>query len=439
MKNIYRLMILGGMAFLLEPVAAQNKKHHEELNGHSYVIAAPQLRTDSLAKMADAKMHEVLDANAPEEMRMPGVGRFAFAGRDDKFYISIGGYAKATASFDFGNPVDNANEFVTADIPTVKSPGNGGLIQFSAMQTHLCLNFVALPSTDNQIGFFIGTNFLDNYSPTLQFAYLKYRGLKAGYDYSIFSDPAAGPPTIDYEGPNAFTAIPTTLVQYSAKFGAGKRFTVGGGAEVPMYSVTPGDGAGKVSQRVPDIPVFLRYSWAPGAWVRVSGILRNMEYRDELLAKNYNKVGWGVQLSGSAPVGPNLTAYWQAVGGEGIASHIQDLNDGGMDMTPDPGHPGKLKAVPAWGAYLGLQYTFSPKVYASTTYSHVRTYAKKYAGGETSWGSQYRYAQYAVANVFWQVTPVFQTGLEYIYGRRVDYSGAQGHDNRIQCSFQVNF
>lgn len=427
MKNTY---LLAALALGISVPALAQTHPQDVRRTHNYFERQAML--DSL------KMREILNNNAPAELSMPGTSRFAYRGRDDKFYLSIGGYVRTTVSYDFGNPIDNPNEFTTSAIPTVKDPGSTGLVQFSAQQSHICLNFVALPGTEDQVGAFVGANFLNNYSPELQFAYLTYRGLEAGYNYSIFSDPNAGPPTIDYEGPNAMTAIQTPLVQYSHSFGKKNEWTVGGGMEMPMYSVTGNSQSSSVTQSVPDIPAFVRYSWAGGSsWVRLAGIIRNLQYRDDVLQKNYDKVGWGVQLSGSAALSPNLTAYYQGVYGRGIASHIQDLNGLGMDLLPS--RDGKMEAVEAWGAYGGLQYTFSPKVFCSATYSHVRTYADRYRGGSTAWGDQYRYAQYAVANVFWQPTKLFQTGLEYIYGRRVNYSGAQGHDSRIQCMFQVNF
>ncbi len=51
----------------------------------------------------------------------------------------------------------------------------------------------------------------------------------------------------------------------------------------------------------------------------------------------------------------------------------------------------------------------------------------------------YSYGQYAVGNVMWQITPMLQCGLEYIYGRRVNMDGAQAHDNRLQTMLQVSF
>jgi hypothetical protein len=201
-----------------------------------------------------------------------------------------------------------------------------------------------------------------------------------------------------------------------------------------MVSATTGENTYIVNQRVPDIPAYVQYSWGGGkSWLRFSGIMRNMLYRDELSGKNRDQLGWGVKMSGSASLTPLVTAYYQAAYGKGITSYFQDLYEGGLDMVPSG--DGSLKAVKAWGGYLGLQYNISPKVYATTTYSHVRNYARDYSGGSTAWSGQYKYAQYALANIMWNIS----TGLEYIYGRRVDMDGMSRHDNRIQTMLQVTF
>lgn len=89
------------------------------------------------------------------------------------------------------------------------------------------------------------------------------------------------------------------------------------------------------------------------------------------------------------------------------------------------------------GAYGALQYDFSPSVFASASYSHVRTYAKGCV--PPSADNQYRYAQYAAGNLFWNITPILQTGVEYIYGRRVNYDGTQAHDSRLQAMLSLSF
>jgi len=420
-------------AAIISATAAAQAQYHPTQQKHGHVKTLFN-ETDSVA------IYDELLANAPSEFGSH-VPRFAVIGKDHTFYFGIGGKVITTASYDFGHPVDDPNMFITSEIPTGIRPGNGGRVQFSAQQTHLCLNFVGLPGTANKFGAFVSMNLLsDNYAPELQYAYVKYRGLKAGYDKTLFADPASTPPSIDYEGVNASSCLGNAILDYSASFGKKKEWSAGVGLEMPLYSITDADvhGAYKVNQRVPDIPAFIRWSWDEGSgWLRLSAVMRNMLYHNPSSGKNVDKVGYGFQLSGSAQVLPGLTAYYQGLYGKGIASYIQDLAGCGMDMAPSAYNPYILDTVKAWGAYGALQYDFSPSVFASASYSHVRTYAKGCV--PPSADNQYRYAQYAAGNLFWNITPILQTGVEYIYGRRVNYDGTQAHDSRLQAMLSLSF
>ena len=384
-------------------------------------------------------VYNIFLENAPKSFRVPGAPRFAIEGKDRKFYLGIGGTGKVTLSYDWGNPIDNAYDFTTSAIPMGRRDGDGGLIQASAATSGLYFNFVAMPGSKNRIGLYFNFNLTGNgngYGFNLYYAYIKYRGFTAGYDFSLFSDMAAAPPSIDNEGPCGFTAIPNTVIDYRHSFDS--HWSIGAGAELPMVSATAGQNSYVVKQRVPDIPAYIQYSWGGGkSWIRLSGIVRNMIYRDEVADRNRDQVGWGVKMSGSASLSGFVTAYYQAAYGQGITSYFQDLYQGGLDMVPDGA--GRLKPVGAWGGYLGLQYNISPAVYATTTYSHLRNYAGRYAGGSTPWSGQYRYAQYALANIMWNITSRISTGIEYIYGRRVDMDGRSCHDNRIQTMLQITF
>lgn len=431
------IIILAGIAATAAsslPLGAQN--HPTRPDFQEVKIINNHDDGDSLTRV---NVYNIFVDNAPKAFNVPGAPRFAIEGKDRKFYLGIGGTAKATVSFDWGNPIDNGFDFTTASIPMTPSPGNGGKVQFSAATSGLFVNFVALPGDKNQIGVYLNANLTGgDYAFDLQYAYIKFRGITAGYDYSLFSDMAAAPPSIDNEGPNGFTAIPKGVVDY--RYTIDKHWSVAAGVEQAIASYTTGSFTSSVNQRVPDIPVYAQYAWGGGgSWLRVSAILRNMQYRDLVAAKNHNVTGWGVKFSGSAALGSVVTAYYQGAYGKGLTSYFQDCFEGGLDLVPDAKEAGKLEAVKSWGGYLGLQYTLSPKVYATTTYSHVRTYMDRYAGGETAWADQYKYTQYALANVIWQITPMVSTGLEYIWGRRVNQDGLSRHDNRIQTMLQVNF
>lgn len=398
--------------------------HHNHKDGESLMKAA----------------HPVFEENAPEGYK-DAVPHFAIFGKKDMFYIGIGGSVKATMGVDWGAPTSNPNEFITSEIEEVPN-GDKTKFNLSAMQSTLFVNFVAFPNSDNAIGAFFGMNLLNNYVPVMQYAYLKWRGIKAGYDYSVFSDNGAMPSTIDYEGPNAGTAFPVVTANYTYSFGKKKAWSVSAGVDLPNLSITNSRRSYAVNQAAPDIPLAIRYNWdKENSWIKASAILRNMYYHSVVAAKNIDIVGWGVSLSGTSEIIPNLRGFWTAVYGHGIASKIQDLSGCNLDLTPR-GNGTALKATKSWGAFGGLQYNFTDDIYCSAAYSHIRNYAEVWINPESSdeqYGEQYRYAQYAVGNIFWDISPIITTGLEYIYGRRVNNDGTQAHDNRLQCMLQVSF
>lgn len=414
-----------------------------------------------LGEVADSvKVMDAFIENSPADYRVPNSPRFAIVGKNESFYLGFGGYVKGTMSFDWGSPINNFNEFIVSSIPMPGSqkPGNKGQFGLSAQQSDIFLNLVALPNSKNKVGFYLNFIFLgNNYLPQVRQAYVTWRGIEMGYGFSLFTDLAADPTTIDYEGPNSFTVVLNAKFDYRHTFG--KHFGIGIGAELPMASYTNAlgtvnvgasprtIGTATVEQRIPDIPMYVQWNWGNNNRIRLSGLLRNMQYRSNMEQMNgnltggstKNLVGGGIQLSGNFNICDKLIGYFQAATGKGMTSYFEDVTGLGLDMCPDPTDPGKLETVKAWGGYLGLQYNFTPKWYCTAIYSHLRDYAKKYSDSSTPWSGQYKYGQYVVGNLFYNITDMFSWGIEYIWGRRVDMNGIQAHDNRLQTMLQVNF
>lgn len=411
------------------------------------------------------KVMQAFIENSPADYRVPNSPRFAIVGKNEKFYLGFGGYVKGTMSFDWGSPINNFNEFIVSAIPMPGSqkPGNKAQFGLSAQQSDLYLNLVALPNDKNKVGFYLNFIFLGNgYTPQVRQAYVTWRGIEMGYGFSLFTDLAADPNTIDYEGPNSFTVDLNAKFDYRHTFG--KHFGIGIGAELPMASYTNGyagvthgglikdEGTKTVTQRIPDIPMYLQWNWGNNNRIRLSALFRNMQYRGNMTdmgtsdddsglvgGETKNLFGWGLQLTGNFNICNKLIGYYQATYGKGITNYFEDLTGLGLDMVPVYNNPGELQTTKAWGGYLGLQYNWSSKVYSDLIYSHLRVYNPYYNGGATAWSTQYKYGQYAVANLFYNITPVFSWALEYIWGRRVDMNGIQAHDNRIQTMLQVTF
>lgn len=414
--------------------------------GHNH---RPDEHTHTFGHSDDIDSVNVIGAfhkNAPEDFQSPGIPHAAIVGKGGKFIVGMGGFIKGVVGMDFGHPIANPDEFITSQIPMQPMDGDGARFNLSAQQSHLFLNMVILPGSENEIGAFISANFLNDYCPVLQFAYLKYRGFQAGYDYSLFSDPACSPPAVDYEGPCSSTANPVPGMCFTANLDRECHWEAGIGIELPQYSFTTVSGMTRpVYQRVPDIPIELKYSWnSSNSWVRASAILRNLYYRNELTHKNIDKFAYGFQLSGAWAFLSDFTLFWQGVWGKGIGSMIQDTVDEGLDMVPVDGGRA-LKPVMLWGGFVSLQYDITERWTCSATYSHLRTYAPKFAGGvnadgdSSPWSSLYKYAQYVSANLFFHATSYLDLGIEHIWGRRTDYSGVKAADHRLQASVQLSF
>lgn len=344
-------------------------------------------------------VYQKLVDNAPVEPMYTNLPRFAIVGNENKFYMSLGAKINATSSFDWGNPLtDSPSDFTVSDITKAKA-GNGALFQSTVKNSQFYLNIVALPGTQNQMGLFLAVKFSgDNntYGATLQHAYVKYRGFSIGYKSTLYSDGASFPITIDSEGPNSSPNISNTGIAFEQQF---NRFSAGIGAEIPIYSITSintneiinsqdGNYSNKISQRIPDIPIYLQYSHKNGH-TRISSIFRTLQYRNIDENKNTTQIGWGLKLSGYTIV-DKFTFYYMAQIGKGIASYIQDNTDKGLDMVPSGDNPGEETITESFGAYGAVQYAFSKKIFATAIYSFVRNNIKEYNGGAIKYADQYK-------------------------------------------------
>ena len=306
------------------------------------------------------------------------------------------------------------------------APGNGAQFKVSAQQSNIYLNVVALPGTKDQLGAYVSMNFLGSgYAPTLQHAYLKYRDIIAGYTYTIFADAAAAPATIDYE-PNGLATIIHGMVAYEPYLGKNREWRVGIGLDMPETSITNADRTLSVSQRLPDIPFYVQRNWLGSRMDPPCGHRAQHVLSRRRSPKEYRQGGLGNQgkrddANSRRSVGLLYGAVWQ--GNSQLYPRYQRPWDG--YLMPDPSNPSRLEAVKAWSAVGSLQYKFSPKLFCTAIYSHVRTYADRYSDSPSDWKTGYKYAQYVVGNVFYNINSIVQVGAEYIYGRRVDFDGSQ--------------
>lgn len=362
----------------------------------------------------------------------PRAPRFLLIDQKRKVALGIGGYVKMTVSSDFKGISDDL-DFIPYDISVPNNHRDNGQYQMDVFTSRLFLKLVGNNHALGKYTAYLETDFRGpHHTLRLRQAYVSMKGFLLGMSWSTFSDLAALPPTIDFNGPNGNTDLRNVQLRY--EFSMGKHWKAAVAAEAPDVTGTFSDETSQIHQRMPDIPMWIQFNWGKNSHIRASGLLRGLSYRNDLLEKNKMKMGWGVQLSGLAGLGP-LTFFYQGTYGKGIAQYISDVSGNNLDLVPNTERPGQLQPMPVLGVVGGLQWTISPKFFVSANYSLAHAYYEK--GFTVPDG--YRQGQYICTNAFMNLTKECMLGVEYLHGIREDLNKEKGHANRIQAMIQYNF
>lgn len=364
----------------------------------------------------------------------PRAPYFMFLSKSGDLALGVGGQVKVRGYFDWHGSIPNSG-FIPYDIPIPKDPTSMNSLAASASGTGL---FFTLLGNNRVLGNFMAYFQADfsGYNQRgfrIKKAYVTIKDWTAGYAVTTFEDTQAEPSTVDGSGPNGINSKKNVLVRYMHQFN--QHWKVAGSVEFPSESISAdGTHTAACTPYIPDLAAFIQYQWNGGSHLRLSGLLRTLTYRDLVAHRNHNITGWGLQLSTVVNPLYNLNLYGILSTGQGHASYTTDLGNGDFDLIPKIGHEGELYAPWAAGVVVGAQYYFNKKVFMDVAFSEQTYYPKP-----NPMDSQYKYGLYAVGNIFWDITPRFEVGLEYLHGKRKNFNGESGSANRIMAMLLVSF
>jgi hypothetical protein len=111
------------------------------------------------------------------------------------------------------------------------------------------------------------------------------------------------------------------------------------------------------------------------------------------------------------------------------------MNDGGVDLAPRTSGASVLpEAVPLIGVSAYYDWWWDKFWSSSAGYSRTQVNNPNFQAR-----SGFRIGQYASANLIWHPSKEVFFGGEFLWGQRVDESGANGVDHRVQFSAHYNF
>lgn len=435
-----RFLVIAAVMLCGVEVEAQRHPTASKDNTLEFIVGAQDALNDSV------NPYEVLMENTPVDPDF-STPHFAVVSNDRRYYFSVGATVKAVSSYDFGNPYENETDFKVSAFSPVE-PGNGALWQMSMKSSSVSFNFVALPKQKYRIGAFVALGFGggvgNDYRITCDHAYLKFNGLTVGYTSSIYDDNAADAYLVDGNGPGASGAHSNMIIGYQRYLSSRVKFGVG--LELPDVSFTDykehkfdeHQYDSEINQRVPDVPLYVQYSWGDVGHIRLSGVLRTMNYRDVVAQKNRTEFGYGVKLTSNIKAG-NFVGYFMTQAGQGIASYLKDNDECGLDLTPSATEPGRLNRTTSWGGLWALQYNYTPKLFSTVMYGYMRNYVDPYEGGMIEYTSHMKYGQYGAVNLIWKAGSYINLGVEYNYGIKHTFGEGSIHNNRIAAMIRATF
>lgn len=363
----------------------------------------------------------------------PETPNFLFLSKSAKLMMGIGGVVRMRGWFDWGGAIPG-NGFMPYLIPIPENPAS--IRKFGTTPAGTALFFQM--SGQSKIGtyrLYIEANF-NGYQGRdfhLKKAYATLGDFTVGYANSTFSDPAAMAPTVDAQGATNKLSKTDVLIRYMPTFH--RHWTVAMSFENPSSHIDTSDSkTEKTSEWLPDFSAFLQYQWGDGEHVRLSGILRNLGYRDLIEGRNHNVAGWAVQLSSMAHPLPPVTTYLTFNYGHGYGGLTNDLLAGDYDLVSNPETPGRLYAPRSLGYCIGLQYNFTHALFASASFSQTH-----YLPQHPVAPDEYRYGWCADINVFWNIMPRLQVAAEFDLGRRMNQDGINRYAKRIGAVCQFSF
>ncbi|MDL2308392.1 porin [Bacteroidales bacterium OttesenSCG-928-B11] len=360
-----------------------------------------------------------------------GDPRFMIANEDETFKFGIGGFVNVIGLFDFNGMIE-LSDFVTSQIP-VPMGSEKGQFRLGAESSRFNIKVVGKPKKGTVITYIEADFHGANNLLLLRHAYISYFGFTIGQTWSTFMDLEAGPPTIDFEGPNTQISIRQPMIRYSHDLTEKLSFSVALEMNTPLvYDYNSID---IEHQRFPNLPLNFKYKDKFGH-LQLAAIARPMNYYDDTLSyKSITELGYGIALSGKFNLPKKFYIYFQGVYGKGIAQYIQDLSFSNLDLVLDPDRVGRLKTMPTYGAYLAFQKDWLDNLYSAIIYGYTAL-----TGPHAHEASHlFAHTHYAAVNLFWDPIPYGTIGIEYLFGRRVNQSGKSANANRVDFMFRYRF
>lgn len=279
------------------------------------------------------------------------------------------------------------------------------------------------------LGSFQGNERVTNsFAPRLRRAYLDYKGLRIGQEWSTFQNTSAIPESA------SFLALSDGMIfdrQPLIRYTTGNfQFAIENGDT----TVTPVTGSGRIdadSNSLPD--VVARYNFS-GDYGNVSVAALGRQLRLESGVVDESTYGFGASVSGRINVGDRDDIRFNAVAGEGLGRYVGLNALNGAAINP---LTGDLEAIPSFGGFVAWRHPFGETARLNIGASAL--FADNPDFLTTLNPATNKSLQSAYAAILWDIAPKVTMGIEGLYGVRELENDDDGSLSRFTFSAKYGF
>jgi hypothetical protein len=267
----------------------------------------------------------------------------------------------------------------------------------------------------------------------LRHAWVDFKFIHFGQDWSFFGDKDIWPNVLDWDGPpsGVWRRAPELKFYFDLMPQSRLEFGVGTPDAEITFNSDIDNTVSSASQRIPDVIAAWKQT-ADFGHLRATAIYRSLRYAAG--TQQQAVAGYGATVSGLVRTSAALpnTLQFQVVAGAGIATYLASF--GGYNYDAVPNGRGEIEAIPTYGGWLAYEHYLakqwhvnliggfssfrSPEIAAYAIPGAVPPYVA--ANSKVSVDMLY-----GLVNIMYDPVPNLIFGLEYNYGyKKSDHTGS---------------
>jgi len=332
--------------------------------------------------------------------------------------MKLGGYVKADFIYDF-NAIDSTDSFNTTTIPVGARHRTNA--RFHARQTRLSFDTRWLSGAPDIRVFVEGDFFSADNQFRLRHAYGEAGSLLVGQTWTTFTDVAAAPATLDFEGSVSSVNRRQAQARWTMPL-YNEDLTLALAVEDTRFIIQlPENVDAETRSPSPDFVGHLRLErdWAE---FQVAGLYRigGAQAEDSPVITGS---AWGLNFTGVVLLTQCTKTYYQIVFGDGIGSY-RELPDAA------PSGSESMSSLPLFGWMVGVTHDWNKQLSSNFTYAE-----NSLENTDFQKQDDVHRTTYLAANLIWSPRERVSIGMEYLYGIRQNFDLATGAAHRLQTSF----